>query len=234
MQNWDEMTTQNKPSAIQTIFSWISFGIEEIQLSFSSYHKSNSIVEELICFLSCFRSHRLRLKGIIYLPARLIFCQITLLMQMLCLFFSGLLFSSGNTLKQRALFFINAVCLLSAANNRPFANPMWVFPALILCTVSIYCPFVAGGSVCICTHAWAAQAHSIVGVCERIMIGATGGAACHLQQQLIRKEKKVDSSSQSRAREAGGMKQPSSPLTLLNILIYTISRDRTSSSIHFL
>lgn len=133
-----------------------------------------------------------------------------------------------------ALFFINTVCLCSAANNCPFANSVWVCPVRILCNISIYCPFVAGDSVCICTHAWAAWAHSAVGVYERIMIGADGGAACHLQQQLIRKEKKVGSSSQNRPREAGGIKQPSSPLTLLKILIYTTSRDRTSYSIHFL
>lgn len=50
------------------------------------------------------------------------------------------------------------------------------------------------------------------------MIGAGGGAACHLQQQLIRKEKKAE-------RKTGGLQQPNAALTLQNILIKATSRE---------
>lgn len=127
-----------------------------------------------------------------------------------------------------SVLFISAVCLCSAANKWPFANSVWVYSALFSRTVSVYCPFVAGSLgrwVCICTHAWAIWVLSAVGVYERIMIGAGGGGACYLQQ-LIRKEKK-GCSSLSGPRQAGGMKQPNSLLTLnCDIFIYVTSRDR--------
>lgn len=44
-----------------------------------------------------------------------------------------------------------------------FFNPLWVCSAIICCSVSIYCPFVAGGlwSGCKRSHAWARH---VVGV----------------------------------------------------------------------
>lgn len=114
----------------------------------ASIHNSNSIIREVICFLRGFRSHWLRWKGIIYLPAVLIYCQMTQLVQIVCLFFWSIIqqWQNVETNSSFPLFFINTVCLSSAANSCPFANLVCVCEVLILCTVSIYCPFVAGGS----------------------------------------------------------------------------------------
>lgn len=53
------------------------------------------------------------------------------------------------------------------------------------------CSRVQGEQVHVCAHAWTTWARSVVSVYERIMTGAGGGAACHLHQQLIRKENKT-------------------------------------------
>lgn len=54
----------------------------------ASVHNFNFIIREVIRFLRCFGCHRLCLwKGVIYLPAVLIYCQMTQLVQMFYLFF---------------------------------------------------------------------------------------------------------------------------------------------------
>lgn len=86
--------------------------------------------------------------------------------------------------------------------------------------------------MCQCIHALAPWALSLVDVYMRIVTGAGGGAACYLQE-LIRKKKKA-CSFLSGPKSAEGMKQPSSPLTLLsNILIYTASREVQAHHIPF-
>lgn len=42
------------------------------------------------------------------------------------------------------LFFINTICLCSAANSCPFSSSVWACSVLFLRAVSVYCPFLAG------------------------------------------------------------------------------------------
>lgn len=44
-------------------------------------HYSNFISREVICFLTCLGSHRLRWKGTMYLPVVMMYCQMTQLVR---------------------------------------------------------------------------------------------------------------------------------------------------------
>lgn len=78
----------------------------------------------------------------------LYYCQMINSCKCSVYFFPGsiiLQWQSVETNSSFPVFFINTVCLCLAVNNCPFANSVWVCSVLFLRTVSVYCPFVAGG-----------------------------------------------------------------------------------------